>query len=150
MRYPVKSGFTLIELLVVLAVLAVVVGAVVVAIDPIGQINRAKDGQIKNDIGSISTALQSYYSFYGEYPAVLSDLVSSGDLIRIPTPPDSPPGPDYASAYGASTQAGCDGMRCWAKVGYTLKARKNDNEAFWCWVSTWGAAQAVASTSRCR
>lgn len=149
MRYSEKSGFTLIELLVVLAVLAVVVGAVVVAIDPIGQINRAKDGQIKNDIGSISTALQSYYSFYGEYPAVLSDLVSSGDLIRIPTPPDSPPGPDYTSGYTTSTQ-GCDGgLRCWVMVWYALKAPQG-NKILWCWVSTWGAAQSKSSVLQCR
>ena len=55
-------GFTLIELLIVIAILGILAAAVLVAINPQKRTRQARDAGRKNDIGSLATELQAYYS----------------------------------------------------------------------------------------
>ena len=83
------SGFTLIELLVVIAVLGVLAGGVLVAINPLEKIAKAKDSTKKTTVSQLVNALQSYYTLSGgKYPqagsAWIDTLVSNGDLKNVP------------------------------------------------------------------
>lgn len=87
-----KSGFTLIELLIVIAVLGVLAGGVLVAINPLEKIAKAKDSTKKSTVSQLVNALQSYYTLKGQgtYPPASStwiqSLIDNGDLKSVPPP----------------------------------------------------------------
>ena len=54
------NGFTLIELLVTIAIIGVLAGVVLIAIDPAKQIARANDAGGKSDISQIAGAVEAY------------------------------------------------------------------------------------------
>lgn len=138
------QGFTLIELLVVLAVLAIIVGAVVTAINPALQIKRANDGKVKNDIGQIATAMQSYFTVYQSYPKSSTQLTDSGDLTKWPTPPTG-----YNAYNMGAKPALCTGdttTPCTSiEVDGQLKAPKVSTNVLWCWMSDGGVAAEAAT-----
>lgn len=53
-----QRGFTLVELLVVIAIVAVLAGAVMLAINPIAQIQKANDARRFSDLDTIQSALR--------------------------------------------------------------------------------------------
>ena len=55
-----QKAFTLVELLVVIAVLAVLAAAVLVAINPVEQINRGKDASRLSTVSQVGHALSQY------------------------------------------------------------------------------------------
>src|SRR3978361_1986698 len=59
-------GFTLIELLVVISIVAVLMGLAFPAFQ--GVQNAAKKTQAKNDLVQIVTAVNAFYTEYGQYP----------------------------------------------------------------------------------
>lgn len=63
-----KKGFTLIELLVVIAVIGVLATAVIASINPIEQINKAKDTASKSDAAEFLKAAERYYATFQCYP----------------------------------------------------------------------------------
>lgn len=82
-------GFTLIELLIVIAVLGVLAAVVLVAIDPLEQINRGKDAGRKTTLGQLSKAVQAYYtSRQAIWPTAnvswVTTLVTAGELRSVP------------------------------------------------------------------
>lgn len=95
------KGFTLIELLIVIAILGVLAVVVLVAINPIQQLARTRDGGRKSAVGQIGRNLQAYYTARGTYPTenttYLTTLVSAGEIGSVPS----------AIAYSAITDPGC-------------------------------------------
>jgi len=55
-----KKGFTLIELLIVIAIIAIIAGAVLVAMNPAKRICDANNGQRWEETNSILSAIQQY------------------------------------------------------------------------------------------
>lgn len=80
------QGFTLIELLVTIAIIGVLAGVVLVAINPATRLAEARDAGYKNDVGQVATAMEAYYTRQSPciYPANVAALVTSGDLKRAP------------------------------------------------------------------
>lgn len=66
--FKFKKGFTLIELLVVISVIAVLAVAVLSSINPVEQINKAKDTASKSDAAEILNSMERYYATFGCYP----------------------------------------------------------------------------------
>lgn len=64
----IKSGFTLIELLIVIALLGMLAAGTLALINPLGQIQKAKDIQRKSDLAQIQRALEAYYNDNNTYP----------------------------------------------------------------------------------
>ncbi len=76
MKNKFSRGFTLIELLVVIAIIGVLASGVLVAINPLEQIKKARDAQRKQDLAQIQKPLEVYYNDNGRDPTLLSALSS--------------------------------------------------------------------------
>ncbi len=63
-----RGGFTLVELLVVIAMLGILSAVLVMAINPLAQIQRGRDTQRKSNLASIQSALELYRHDFGNYP----------------------------------------------------------------------------------
>lgn len=81
-----NAAFTLIELLVVVAIVGILAGTVVIALNPAQQIAKGRDAQRKNDLAQIRVGLDAYYNDNNKYPAQMSDLVSSY-MPKLPQDP---------------------------------------------------------------
>ena len=55
-----KKGFTLIELLIVIGILAILIAAVVVVLNPAQLLKQARDSQRMSDVGSLESAINLY------------------------------------------------------------------------------------------
>lgn len=68
MKYKNLNGFTLVELLIVIALIAILSVAVLATINPIEQINKARDAKFKNDTAEVLSAYERYYASQNNYP----------------------------------------------------------------------------------
>ncbi len=86
MRLRTAKGFTLIELLIVIALIAVLAGAVIVALNPARQFQQARDSERWSHVSAIATAIQqnitenrgTWTCAAGALPATSTDMASSG------------------------------------------------------------------------
>jgi Tfp pilus assembly protein PilE len=68
-----------------LAFLAVPAAAIILtAVNPVGQIAKARDASRLSDQQMIQGALERYFLVYGSYPQSLNTLVGAGELQEIP------------------------------------------------------------------
>ncbi|MDF1497347.1 MAG: type II secretion system protein [Patescibacteria group bacterium] len=58
MKHTFKSGFTLIELLIVIALIAVLAGAVIIALNPARQFQQARNSERWSHVSVLSNAIQ--------------------------------------------------------------------------------------------
>ncbi|OGD84571.1 hypothetical protein A3B51_00315 [Candidatus Curtissbacteria bacterium RIFCSPLOWO2_01_FULL_41_18] len=146
-RKKIFRGFTLIELLIVIAILGILAAAVLVAANPGKRTKQARDSARMSDIGSISTALQAYYTTPGQglYPvngasecgadSGLTTLTSQGDLKQVPTDPKS-------AYYCYST----NGATSESATYITLEQPTSSPGTYvWCWTSTSGKAYEITT-----
>ena len=76
------AGFTLVELLVVISIIGILASIGLVAFNSAQA--RSRDVQRKSDLKQISSALELYYSDYGQYPGS-----SNGQILGCPSIPPS-------------------------------------------------------------
>lgn len=123
----VSRGFTLIELLVVMAILGILAAGLIVAVNPVKNINQAKDSNVKTDMAQLSHALQAYFTNNpGIYPPDLNTLLTNNDINPLPKQPD---GTDYE--YQRSST--CDSTGCSAVLWGKLYNAPTGTQ--WCWDS---------------
>jgi prepilin-type N-terminal cleavage/methylation domain-containing protein len=127
-----EKGFTLMEFLIVIGIIVVLVSAIVFAINPGSQLERARDRQREAHINSIYLALIDYRSREGggDYPACVgttaSDVSScSGDLVpdylvEIPEDPDS--NCEYTTGYFVKEEASTE------RIGVKAMCAEGDDE----------------------
>lgn len=63
-------GFTLVELLIVIALIGVLAVAVLAAINPIEQLNRARDTGMESDAAQLLSAIDRFYATQEKFPWV--------------------------------------------------------------------------------
>ena len=71
-------GFTLVELLVVIAILSILMGVVVVGINPAARVGEAGDAVRVRDLKMIASALEQYLTANGQYPSISADGCCDG------------------------------------------------------------------------
>lgn len=62
------AGFTLIELITAIAVLAVMLSAALVILNPLEQFKKSSDARRKSDLDHVRKALEIYYQDFNRYP----------------------------------------------------------------------------------
>lgn len=80
-----NSGFTLIELLVVMAIIATLLS--LAAPRYIGNVDKAKESVLKENLASLRDVLDKHYADKGKYPANLDELVAHRYLRKLPIDP---------------------------------------------------------------
>lgn len=141
-RMKYFKGFTLIELLIVIAILGILAAAVLVAINPGKRTRQAQDAQRKNDIGSLATELQGFYTTPGQgcYPDTTGELTAQGYLKQLPKQPG---GADYLYVTSGSPTA-CTGTAGPSEVAVYATLSEPQTGAsgttVWCWRSSQGSA----------
>lgn len=79
------KGFTMIELLVTLAILGLLVA--LAAPRYFGNIDRAKEDVLHEDLYVLRDAIDKYYADRNRYPDTVDDLVTGQYLRKIPVDP---------------------------------------------------------------
>ena len=123
-----RNGFTLVELLVAVAVIGVLSGIVIAALNPASFFARGRDGRRLSDLTTIQAALEQYYAQNGSYPASIPDAGepwASGTITYLKSVPGDPSGGNYeycvsGSDYGicATTEGTSPPSDCASAVAY--------------------------------
>lgn len=98
-----EEGFTLIELLVVVIIIGVLAAIALPSL--LGQVNKAKQAEPKNNIGTINRAQQAFYLEYQKFAASMSELQvgvksqTENYLYTVALDATNPVGVGYAFAY---------------------------------------------------
>ncbi len=92
-----QAGFTLIELLVVIGIMGILAAALVSIVDPVEQLNKARDNGLRVKARTYVNALASYYATNSVYPWDVST-----------TDPCVPPTTETALSVAAQSGAAAD------------------------------------------
>ena len=105
MKHTLKSGFTLIELLIVIALIAVLAGAVIIALNPARQFQQARNSERWSHTSALSNSIQQFiaenrgtWTCTTTIPVVATNISSAdlpgfcgclvpGNLAALPTDP---------------------------------------------------------------
>lgn len=106
------AGFSLIELVVDIAILATLLVVLFLLVDPITQINKARDATRKNDLTQLQTTLDTYYNDHGCYP---TELPFGGEwrdgstvyMREVPQDGNCRSNPSSCYLYQVDTSSGC-------------------------------------------
>ena len=90
-----NRGFTLVEVIVVILIFSVLVSMSLIAINPIKQLQKARDAQRQHDMSQIRNSLELYYNDKNCYPSSLAmgapfNSDSTIYMQKVPQDPDSP------------------------------------------------------------
>ena len=128
-----KKGFTLIEIILVIAIIGVLASLFVGNI--FSSLARGRDSRRKQDLRSISQALELYYNDNNKYP---DSLPAGGAVFTHPNDPDTiylqkiPNDPSSSNSYCYETESGSG---TWYKIMTNLE-NAQDSEVVsplvWC------------------
>jgi len=68
MKRNSRFGFTLVELLIVIALIGILAGAIVATLNPVEQVNKARDARFDNETAELLAGVERYYASLQTYP----------------------------------------------------------------------------------
>lgn len=74
-----NPGFTLMELLIVVALLVILATALLISLNPFGQINKGQDSKRKSELASLGKVLEDWYNDKNCYPKASEICYDSAD-----------------------------------------------------------------------
>lgn len=80
-----KKGFTLIELIIVIAVIAILAGAIFVAVDPARRLHEARNARRWSDVATIVDAVKKYQADNNGDHFITIAALTEGDYYIIGT-----------------------------------------------------------------
>lgn len=120
-----NKGFTLIELLIVTAVIGVLAGALLIALNPMEQIKRAQDAGDKESISTIGRHIRETFTISQNYPNAsstwLDDLVTSGNFKTKPSVQVNLTASECSDPAGADSTSGADGNICYKESSTSVQ-----------------------------
>jgi type II secretory pathway pseudopilin PulG len=86
------KAFTLVELLVSLGILAFLTAMILLTLNPLYQYSKAYDGQRKQDLAQIRSALDTYYNDHNCYPSSVpfGEEWKDGEVVLMKKVPQDP------------------------------------------------------------
>jgi len=104
--------------------------------------NLSPDAQVKNDIGSLATALQAYaVANLESYPSELNKLVETNNLSAIPIPPAQTGLTSYPYLKYPQTCGGTEKNKCTEIALYAPLTQPKNPDGVWCFQSITGLVQ---------
>jgi len=97
-----KNGFSLIELLVVIAILGILMGILVVILNPAGLFGQGRDSRRLSDLATIQAALETYYAENNAYPAAGGVPFGAAWVPYLKNVPNDPSGSPVTYYYCVS------------------------------------------------
>lgn len=105
-RKFMKQGFTLIEILIVIAIIGILAGTLVIALNPARQFAKARDSQRESDLYGILSAILEYQA---EHSGALPDTDGNPETSNFPT-----------SLTCIGIDAGCFNLASAGEIGETI------------------------------
>lgn len=81
-KYQTRSGFTLVELLLVIGILGILATVLIIAVNPVRQLAKARDTQREADLVAILSAVLQYSS---EHSGALPDTDGDPETSNFPS-----------------------------------------------------------------
>lgn len=96
-----QPGFTLIEIILVMAVLGIIAGITLVAVNPLEQLAKTSDVKTKQSVNQLGGLLTAFYAQKQAFPVAdsnwMDDLIANADLGERPDPPSKACSPAASS-----------------------------------------------------
>jgi prepilin-type N-terminal cleavage/methylation domain-containing protein len=138
------GGFTLVELTAVILIIAILAGVIFTGAS--SMLQRAKKTQAKNDLTQLVTAINAFYTEYGQYPVAAQTGADSADYVggndangaavmdtlRVPTP-SSPPALNPRGIVFLNVPVAKSTTKPLGGIGTTIRA----------WYDPWGSAYRI-------
>lgn len=138
MKIGNNKGFTLVELLVTIAIIGVMMGAVIVAINPAKRLADARDADGKTKVAAVASAMEACYTVkLGSYVNCDTTANLVTDYLKL-----MPSGVTFFPMAGTPPVAACTATTCC--ISYNL-----ENGGYWVYESAYGKAQERSAATTC-
>lgn len=120
-----RFGFTLVELLIVIAFIAVLAGVLLVAVNPVQQLAKARDTGRISAVSQIGRALEAYAAnnnsvYVAETPTWLDSLKTAGELSTTPSTIIYASTAIVSCTTGSLATGGVQNQYCYRATGVTI------------------------------
>lgn len=111
-RHPLNFGFTIIEVIVFVGILVILISLVVIAVNPVIQLQKTRDTQRASDLKAIQTGLEAYRVANNIYPLSNENFEIAGipwggnwsTYMQLPADPLKNQKYAYVSRFGTEYQ----------------------------------------------
>lgn len=124
----VRTGFTLIEILLVMAILGIIAGITLVALNPLEQISKTNDSKTKQSVNQLGGLVTAFYAQKQVFPVADSDwmdeLISNADLGERPAAAPAACAPSSGNDSNFCLQTNASSATVYARLNSQVEDKK--------------------------